>query len=332
MRNRVVCPTSNYWVKNTLFRFALTAALSVWIVAVQAGAQAPDSAQTSVPTFHSDVNLVKVDVKVSRRDGGNVGDLNQSDFRVLDEGEPQAITHFARETDSLSLLLLLDVSGSMTRYLSALAATTRETLAQLHPEDSVGVMVFSQRTQVVQPFTSDFGAIQSSIIGNIYKRTTGEGTLINESLQAAAEYMKAQAPEGRHAILIVTDNQSIRYRTSDEDVLRAMSAANATLNAIVVGDSPGPIKRSYYTNPASTPPDCTKLAAATGGESMDAGNIGQTFKKIVERIRTRYSLHYSPPSGQAGTYRKIQVELTPEARKRHPDAIIEARAGYFVNR
>jgi hypothetical protein len=51
---------------------------------------------------------------------------------------------------------------------------------------------------------------------------------------------------------------------------------------------------------------------------------------MIERIRSRYFIQYPAPPAEAGVFRKIRVELSPAAQRRHPDATIHARAGYYA--
>ena len=283
----------------------------------------------SVPTFRSDVSLVKVDVQVTTDTGMNIGDLQQGDFVVYDEAQREQVLHFGSEHEPMSMLLLLDVSASMTKSLSAIASVTRQALSQLHPGDKVALMVFSERTKLVEPYTTDFARIREQIVDSIYKRMTGEGTVLNESILEAAGYAKANAPAGRKAIVVVTDNQSLRFGASDEDVLRAVDTTGATLNAILVGAPQQPIRQARYANPSVTTPDVHAFARRTGGEAMDSSDVGASFQRIVERIRTRYTLDYAPPASESGAYRHIRVELSPEARQKYPGAIVQARTGYY---
>ena len=63
---------------------------------------------------------------------------------------------------------------------------------------------------------------------------------------------------------------------------------------------------------------------------MRADEAGRAFNRMIERIRTRYSIHYKQPeSGNTG-FRKIEVELTPSAKLRYPRAQVNARKGYRV--
>ena len=74
------------------------------------------------------------------------------------------------------------------------------------------------------------------------------------------------------------------------------------------------------------------IADETGGESVKVARATTTFPEMIERIRTRYSLQYhAPESGPTG-FRSIRVELTPQAKMRHPTAEVRVRKGYFLTR
>ncbi len=292
----------------------------------------PILAQEPVITFRTEISLVKVDVKVSTAAPRNISGLTKEDFLIFDEDAPQPISHFASESEPLDLLLLLDVSNSMTRSLSAMAGKTREALGQLHNGDRVALMLFSTRSEVVQPLTEDFHLIQTQILGSIYKQSLGSGTLVNEALVMAAHYLQAEPPRGRRAILIVTDNQSARAAATSEQVLRALSDANITMNALVTGNAPLPAAAARYTDPANKAPDVLQYTLRTGGELLTGDSPAASFRKIVESILTRYTVDYAAPAADPGSYRRIRVELSPNAKARYPGAKVEARAGYYTGK
>ena len=286
-----------------------------------------------LPVFKAGVTLVKVDIEVTGRDGRNITDLTQKDFRIFDENELREAAHFGREFEPLDLLLLLDVSGSMRRSLEEVAASTRAALGYLHSGDRVGLMLFSRNAELVQPFTEDFRNTQHKILDSIYKQDLGNGTLINESLIAAAAVLKQQPAKGRRAILIVTDNEGVNYQVSNAEVVRAMDNTDTVLSAIVTlkGPKRPAVRRSGYSNPASAPPDVYQFAAQTGGAAVESvSKTGELFEKVIERIRSRYFIQYPAPPADAGSFRHIRVELTPEARQAHPGAAIRAREGYYA--
>jgi VWFA-related protein len=309
--------------------------LGCGLLAQEKPAQEKPEKEEPVTIFRAEVSLVKVDFEVVEPNGGAPGGLTQQDFVVFDENQPQPIVHLERQSVPLDLLLLLDISGSMRRSLEDVAAASRAALAQLHPGDRVGLMLFSRRAEVIQPFTEDLTSTQYKILDSIYKQNLGNGTLINESLIAAAGYLKQQPVKGRRAILIVTDNEGVNYESSDAEVVRAMFAADTVLNAIVVRKGPRPPagRSTGYVNPASAPPDVYNISRQTGGVALDGiGKIDVVFQRLVESIRARYFLQYAaPPAELAGKFRRIRVELSPAAQRLHPGAIIHAREGYYTS-
>jgi VWFA-related protein len=298
---------------------------------------APEKSAKEEPVtiFRAEVSLVKVDFEVADRAGGAAPGFTKDDFVVFDENQPQPIVHFERQSVPLDLLLLLDISGSMRRSLEDVAAASRAALSQLHPGDRVALMLFSREAKVAQPFTEDFSATQYKILDSIYKQNLGNGTLINESLIAAAGYMKQEPVRGRRAILIVTDNEGLNYKSPDAEVVRAMFAADTVLNAIVVrkGSRPPAVRTTGYTNPDFAPPDVYRISQQTGGAAVDGiGKVGDVFQRMVESIRARYFIQYAaPPAELEGKFRHIRVDLTPAARRLHPDAVIHAREGYYAS-
>lgn len=284
--------------------------------------------------FRAAAALVRVDVQAGT---GNtlIQDLRKDDFVVYDEDSLRPVEYFGHESEQLDVLLLLDVSGSMRRFLEQVAATARQALAQLHSDDRAGVMLFSRRAEVREPLTADLGRVEEELKRSVKPQDLGAGTRITQAVAAAGEYMGKNAGTGRRAVLILTDGMSMDYQFPDERAVNALLAADTALNAIVVGraEPPEKPKPGVYVNPDFTAADVWEMAARTGGEVLRAEHAGKTFQAMIERIRTRYSLQYRvPETAQAGSFRRIRVELSPEARRRYPKAWLRARSGYFVAR
>ncbi len=265
--------------------------------------------------------------------GRTIPDLTQRDFEILDDGEPQSILYFDHESEPLDLLLLLDVSGSMHRSLMELAGTARAALRPLGRMDRVAVMLFARESAVRQLFTGDFRLVEPEIANAVKAQDLGSGTAINAAVLAAAQYIARQPPSARRAVLIVTDNLSLNYRIPDEEVIRRLYAADATLDGILIGKQRRPAvpRPGVYVNPDFTPSDIFKLAEQTGGEAVEAKQAAESFQLMIERIRSRYRLQYQPPESAAGAFHRIQVQLTDEARRRYPRAVLRARAGYYAS-
>lgn len=287
-----------------------------------------------VPTFRTSVALVKVDTKVTGRDGRSVNDLTKEDFIVFDEDGQRTILEFGHEseTEPLRLLLLLDVSGSMSRLLGEMSAKAAEAMRQLRPGDQVGVMLFATTTEIALPFTSDLKAVPATIVNNVFKTTRGRETYTNEALLAAADYLKRQPAAGRRAVLVVTDNESARVSAKDSDVLRALHDANVVLNAILVGGIKQVRRAGPYSDPAFAPPDVYQFVQNTGGDAVADDDPANALARIVRQIATRYNFQYSAPQAEPGSFRRIRVELTPAAQRRYPGAVVQARTGYYVEK
>lgn len=275
---------------------------------------------------------MRVDVQVV--DGSRpVSDLKKEDFQLYDEGQPRAIAYFGQEDVPLSLLLLLDISGSMSRYLDQLIHSSTAALKFLRPEDEVGVMLFSRRTAVLQEFTPDRRFVARALQEADRGQNLGSGTVINPSLLEAAELMRKQVnPARRKAILILTDNAALNYKSPDEQVVQALLESGTVLDAIVPGryGRPKPPKAGVALNPDFTPADVFKIAEATGGQAVRDERVERSFPEMIERIRRRYSLQYTPPQAASGSFRHVRVELTAAARQRHPKAMVQAREGYYA--
>src|SRR5579863_9010527 len=247
-----------------------------FILLVAAAAFAQQPAGSENPIFHASVALVKVDVQVVDHSDRAVSGLAAADFRVYDDGHPQKIAYFGQEAEPLDLILLLDVSGSMHRHLTQMAATARAALKQLYATDRVGVMLFARRATVREPLTHDFLAVEEGMQDTVqHMESLGSGTAINAAVVEAAQYFRKQPVRGRRAALIVTDNVSLSYMLSDDEVIRQLYAADTVLNAIVIGNQkrPEPPKPGQHFNADFTPADVFKLAEQSGGEAMEAGKI-----------------------------------------------------------
>jgi len=252
---------------------------------------------------------------------------------VTDEGQPQNIVSFSHGDEPLNLILLLDISGSMQRYIEEISKTARDALSHLRPGDRVAIMVFAKKSEVHQDFSDNLAETARQIANAVHDHDVGVTTQINSAVVDAAHYMREHADQtGRHAILILTDNLSMSYQLTDGQVIRELDKADTVFNAIVTGRAiaPKPPAASMYPNPDFTPANVFHLAEETGGEWVKVGRADETFNEMIERIRSRYMLAYHAPAARPGTFRHIGVSLTEAARKKYPQAELRARSGYYA--
>jgi VWFA-related protein len=283
------------------------------------------------PVFRTGVADVRVVVQVLE-DNQTLKGLSKDDFMVTDQGQPQPIAACDREKEPLDLLLLLDISGSMRKHIQEMSDTARDALQFLSPGDRVAIMTFGVRSNLHFDFFDNHAEVARQLrTAPDDQEKVGYGTAINSAVIAAARLLGKDENPGRHSILIVTDNLGLNYQANDQLAIGYLLRADAVLNAIVIGRGirPGPPKPG--DNPDFTPADVFRLAEATGGEAVRAERAATFFPEMVARIRDRYTVSYHLPEGaRAGQFRRLEVTLSPAARRLHPKAEVRARTGYYV--
>lgn len=283
--------------------------------------------------FQARASQVRVDAQVTAGGKALLG-LTKGDFAVLDEGARVELEYCGQDDEPVSVLLLLDVSGSMKRYVEQMSKVAQRGLGFLNAGDRAGVMIFSKDTSLTLPLTGSLKEAAREIELSVKEHTLPSGTAINAALLDAAAAMRKDRSEqkrpGRSAILILTDNGSLNYRVPDAQVMRALFQADTVLHAIVVGKERGRKARSS-NNEDFTYPDVYKLAEESGGEAVGVERADAAFPEMMRSIRQRYALAYRlPDAATAGTFRQVRVELSGAARRKYGKALVRARAGYYV--
>src|SRR2546423_8779176 len=137
--------------KNTFRSSAAKSRLLVFpliIVALLACASATYSQEKeTIDVVKVNTDLVVFDAQViDKKTKRVVGDLNKEDFELSDNGVKQQISYFSRDELPLSIILLLDVSGSVRSIIHDIRDGALNSLQRLKPDDQVAVMAFSDRT------------------------------------------------------------------------------------------------------------------------------------------------------------------------------------------
>src|SRR5215813_3888318 len=277
-------------------------------------------------------DLVVIDVQaLNRKTGRVVTGLNAADFELYEDGVKQEISHFSQDRLALSVILLMDLSGSVSPVLKEIQSGALLALGRLKENDEVAVIAFSSETQLVQDFTTDRKLIVEKI-GHIEKTPViGQGTSLFEGLRAAAIHMnKASNGASRRVIIAVTDNIAWEYHfsgLSEKEVAEAIFESGSMVCGLVVeGAMTGTEKIFNWNRPGSDVyrrrMTVDPFAAQTGGELIksDKTEINLRLAMLIDHLRTRYSLGFISKKEQSdGKFRQISLALTPEARKRLGD-------------
>ncbi|MBN2897894.1 MAG: VWA domain-containing protein, partial [Clostridia bacterium] len=137
-----------------------------------------------------------------------------------------------------AVIVVLDSSGSMadtssgTKKITLAKSGIQAVIDQLHPEDMMGVIGFSDVYEWLQPLAS-VKAINTDAIDFKTLGAKG-GTLIKPSLVVAYEAMKNVSTEKEKHILLITDGQG--EQEGYEDLLTQFKKHQITLSCIGIGD------------------------------------------------------------------------------------------------
>ncbi len=297
-------------------------------------------AQTDEPLKLS-AELVVVDAQIlNKKTGAAIGNLKREDFALYEDGVAQQITHFSQDKLPLSILLLVDTSGSVWDIINEMREQLVQSLQHLKETDEVALMGTASRTHLYQDFTKDRKLIAERIQAIDKKALGRQGILLHDALFAAAEHLRRAAnPASRRVIIVVTDNlstQMIGKGHSEKEALEAVYESGgaicglhiSTLNATILKFDPA----YYVLKPFLFRGDIYSYADKTGGEVMKS-NKAEASKKlaeIIDRLRTRYAIGYvSSNTNKDGKFRKIKVKLTSAVEKREGKLDIVTRRGYY---
>ncbi len=112
-----------------------------------------------------DVKLVNIFVNVTDRNGAIVGGLTREDFAVTEDGRPQQIAVFERQSElPLNLTLAIDTSGSVHKDMAEEAdAAQRFAHAMLRPQDQMSLLQFATDVRELTPFTNKLSQIDRGL-------------------------------------------------------------------------------------------------------------------------------------------------------------------------
>jgi Ca-activated chloride channel family protein len=280
------------------------------------------------PTIKVETRLVNVALNVMDDKGSPVGGLGREDFAIFEDGKPQKIAVFEKETTTpLSIVLAIDTSESvMTSERLEKEAAKHFVNALLRDQDELDLMAFSDVVQEVVPFTNQKKRIETGI--NQVQR--GEATAVYDAVYLASDRLAATsgADGRRRVVVLITDGgdtvKGSRYTQAMEQAQRA----GAMVYSIIIV----PIYADAGRNTAGEHA-LIQMAQDTGGKYyyvVDPKDLEPAFRHVSDDLRTQYLLgYYAPRRGKDDSYRTIKVRLTKEALQGKYD--LRYRAGYYAD-
>jgi Ca-activated chloride channel homolog len=296
------------------FRFACAAFV------VLATASSPLLCAQEDKPLRLDVKLVNIFVGVTDKTGAIVGQLTQDDFKIFEDGRPQKIAHFERQSEMpLNLTLAIDTSSSTfkDRGIEQLAAK-KFVHALIRQQDRMSVIQFNTYVEEVAGFTNNIGQLDR---GLDHMRGAG-GTALYDAIYVGSQGLGKR--EGRKVLVLVSDGgDTVKGSTYEEAKEQALRNEVMIYSIIDV-----PIEASAGRDLGGEHAMIT-LAEDTGGKSFYAyeGGLDKAFERVSEDLRTQYLIGYYPRNQEPGReFHRIEVTIPRAA----PDAFnIRHKTGYY---
>jgi Ca-activated chloride channel family protein len=318
------------------------------------GASHSTRSQASPPVqFGASAELVQIPVIVFDDKGGVAGNLKKDDFRLFEDGVEQRILYCERERESVSFVILDDLSSSMTRKIPFVQEATLSILdsdeQQDRYKDEFSVYGIESRARRLIPFTHDQKDLERRLPWLL--TPTNGSTALFDGIYLGISEAREQAENKRRAMIIISDGGDNHSRYNLRETKSLLEEADVPVFAVMAGSSfelpeilagkkkkpgtqakpfPGmPASAEDYIGPAERrgPHNLQTLTEATGGGVFTAKHeedLPRIVRTISLAVRYRYILSYKPPEipakaeaeGASGENRwhKIYLELNPKEK------------------
>ncbi len=308
-------------------------------------------------TVEEDDEIIKIDTEVVNvlftaqdRNRRLLTDLKQTDIKLIEDGQPQEITAFARQVDlPLSLAILIDTSASQERTLPEEKSAAKAFLQSvIRPaKDEVSIISFTGEATLEQGMTNNIARLNRAVdkvefvppsgyigggviaggtppISGTNQMTQGSTAIWDAIWITSEEVLKPSPDKTRRAIILLSDGVNTFGDKKLDDAIKAALRSEAVIYAIGVGDEfYGGVDKGALN----------KISERTGGRAFfprDESELRKAFTQIQIEMRSQYLIAYEPTNQKSdGSYRKIEIQvINPELAKQK--TTLTHRQGYFA--
>jgi Ca-activated chloride channel homolog len=257
--------------------------------------------QPQGPTFKAGTQVVSLFVTVNDAQKRLVPDLTQEDFEIFDNEKPQPVTYFDNSILPITVVVMLDTSGSMTMSIDLLKRASEQFLMRLLPEDKAKVGAFNDKVQISARFTND----RDQLISEVKDLDYGNGTRLWDAIGLSLDELKGV--EGRRVILVFTDGDDMGSRSYG--LGRVIERARAEEVMVYAIGLEGQVLNQR------TRPDggLRKIADETGGgyfELKKTSDLAPTFTRVAAELHSQYVIGFAPTLFDNRVH-KLMVKMKP---------------------
>jgi Ca-activated chloride channel family protein len=248
--------------------------------------------------------------------------LTREDFALAEDGRPQRIAVFERQTElPLNLTLAIDTSGSVSKDMAVEAeAARRFARALLRSQDQMSLLQFATDVRELVPFTNKVSQIEHGL----GQMRGDSATALYDAICLGSERLGGN--QGRKVLVVISDGDdtanTATYAQALEQALRNEAMIYSIIDVPIVASAGRDLGGEHAL---------ITLAEQTGGKSfyVSDGGLDKALARVSEDLRTQYLLAYYPKNQEPGkAFHRIQVTIPKAAAEAFN---IRYRNGYYVD-
>lgn len=266
-----------------------------------------------------EVDLVVLPVTVRNREGQFVSGLEQSNFSVYENGQPQTITDFRSEDAPVSVGLVVDHSGSMVAKSREVIEGALAFVEESNPQDEEFIVNFADKIVLGLPANVPFTNNVDELEAALATPSASGRTALNDAVISALRHLDSRQASKKVLILISDGGDNASQHTFAQ-ALRIAQGGNVVIYTVGLFD-----EDSADQNPKAL----QLLAKETGGLAYfpsTPADVVRVCRQIAGDIRHQYTIGYSPADERRNGYRKIRVNAIATNRGK---LVVRTRAGYY---
>jgi len=273
--------------------------------------------------LRADVEEVSLNATVLDGSGHLVQDLQKDNFQVYEDGVKQNIISFQHTDLPVSIALVVDNSGSMSKKRPSVNKSAVDLVEASNPHDEAFVVNFSDEAFIDQEFTSDINKLRDGL-AHIESRG---GTALYDAVVASADKLAADAKRPKQVLVIITDGEDNASTLNLEQTIRRVQQLSGPVIysiGLLFGDE---MSRSEVRHARRA---LEMLSTETGGIAFFPKNIEQVDQiaaEVARDIRSQYTIGYhSTKASTVPGFRRVQVDAEENG---HSRLTVRTRTGYF---
>lgn len=262
--------------------------------------------------------LMRLHANVTDRQGRAATGLNAGDFLVVENGEVLNVTAVVPSTAPFNLVLLLDVSGSVTERIDFIRKAARNFLSTVSAQDRIAIISFRDDIQLISNFSTD----RTLLSKRLDLIDAGGSTAMYDALAyVLVETLKPLRGE-RSAIVIMSDGDDNRSFVPFESLIDEILESGALVYPLYIpsgliregripdaNSTPDPLRSRYLTLTTRAEGEGKRLASISGGAYYPIRrmeDLQRAYDDVVAQLRMSYTVTYASNLG-GGSKRRVRL-------------------------